>query len=512
MLKCRGLSFTLGEQVLLDNIHFSLPAGETLAIVGESGAGKTLLSKIMVGLAPADGQVQGEVYLENQNIASGSDQDWRALRGNVIGRVAQEPLSALNPVKRAEWMLARAIRLHQMNQRLSKSQLRTKIDNLLLQVGLLPEHKRRFPHQLSGGQRQRLLIAIAIANSPKLLIADEPSTALDEKTQRQILNLLKHLQQQLNMALVLITHDLQLVRDIAEQVLVLKQGRIVEQGSTRQIFSQPAHDYTRMLLEHDPFRQPEAVASFPVLRVKDLSVDKIISGISFELALGENLGILGESGAGKSTLAKALLRLLPATGTIEFDGQSWLQLSRKALRAQRGKMQFVFQDTAASFNPRLTIRHSLKDVYLAQFTGQTQRLESKLREAMREVGLDEALLYRYPHELSGGQRQRVMIARALILSPKLLILDEPTTALDQLNRRNIITLIQRLQAERHFSLIVISHDQGLLANLCHRSLVLSQGQQIALGKWPHLPDDCDQRSDCREDENRNRKLTSLQVV
>ncbi|SJN54210.1 Glutathione import ATP-binding protein GsiA [Vibrio ruber DSM 16370] len=513
MLKCCELSFSIGSQTLLKDVSFELPAGKTLAIVGESGAGKTLLSKLMTGLAPSNGLHKGQIFFEHQDLSKITEKQWRSLRGSVIGRVSQEPLSALNPVKRAEWILTRAITLHQPNHQLSKPQIRQRVDELLLQVGLQPEHRKRFPHQLSGGQRQRLLIAIAIANSPQLLIADEPSTALDEQTQQQILRLLKRLQQELNIAMVLISHDLQLVRDIADQVLVLKQGAVVEQGSTEQIFSSPTQDYTRMLLEHESSGRPEAVVSSSLLRVNDLSVGNIINGIHFELSLGENLGIIGESGAGKSTLAKALLRLIPAGGMIEFDGMDWQRLSHKELRAQRGKMQFVFQDTTSSFNPRLTIYQSLKDAYLAQKRGQTDTVAQKLTQAMQEVGLDESLLERYPHELSGGQRQRVMIARALIVSPKLLILDEPTTALDQVNRRHIMTLLQRLQAERHFSLIVISHDQGLLERLCHQYLVLSQGQQRAWGEYSDLCDarDCSS-GDYPEEQHHNRNQTSLQVV
>ncbi|WP_051680616.1 ATP-binding cassette domain-containing protein [Vibrio rhizosphaerae] len=510
MLKCHDLSFSIGSQRLLKDVSFELAAGETLAIVGESGAGKTLLSKLMMGFAPTDGVQDGEVLFEHQELTALTDKQWRTLRGSAIGRVAQEPLSALNPVKRAEWILSRAIQLHQPAHKRSPSQLRQRIDELLLQVGLRPEHRKRFPHQLSGGQRQRLLIAIAIANSPRLLIADEPSTALDEQTQQQILRLLKRLQQELNIAMILISHDLQLVRDIADQVVVLKRGEIVEQGRTEQIFTAPTQDYTRMLLARPSFQRPEPVVSAPLLRVSHLTVKHIIDGIHFELALGENLGVIGESGAGKSTLAKALLRLIPATGSIEFDGMDWQRLSRQELRAQRGKMQFVFQDTTSSFNPRLTIFQSLKDAYLAQHQGQTHHVEPHLRQAMQDVGLDETLLARYPHELSGGQRQRVMIARALIVSPKLLILDEPTTALDQVNRRHIIALLQRLQAERHFSLIVISHDQGLLATLCHQYLVLSQGRQLA-GKARSVRHDMPHHDDVA-DANWHETPISRQVI
>lgn len=299
------------------------------------------------------------------------------------------------------------------------------------------------------------------------------------------MTLLKQLQTRLNMTMVFISHDLQMVQAMADHVLVLKHGKIVEQGSVDRIFSAPEHEYTQKLLAPDAMQRITANPLSPLLKVKDLKVKGILHGVSFDLKLGENLGVIGESGAGKSTLAKALLRLMPASGQIAFNKQDWLSLAPKVLRQQRASMQFVFQDTAASFNPRLTIRRSLTDVYrVGNVSESPPSLDVKLANAIQEVGLDSALLDRYPHELSGGQRQRIMIARALILSPKLLILDEPTTALDKLSRKSIITLIQTLQAQRHFSLIVISHDEGLLELLCHQYLVLSGGRQLSFGKWP----------------------------
>jgi microcin C transport system ATP-binding protein len=483
MLSCEGVSFSIANQMLLENIYFHLPEGKTLAIVGESGAGKTLLSKLILGLQPENGRLQGDMLLAGQSLVQCNDKDWQAIRGRLIGRVAQEPLSALNPVKRIEWILTRALRLH-AGRKLSKHECTEKIHALLELVGLEQNHKRRFPHQLSGGQRQRVLIALAIANQPKLIIADEPSTALDSRTQQQIMALLKQLQTRLNMTMVFISHDLQMVREIADQVMVLKQGKVVEQGSVESVFSAPEHEYTQKLLEPESVQGVTANPLSPLLNVMDLMVKGILHGVSFDLSLGENLGVIGESGAGKSTLAKALLRLMPATGNIWFNRQDWLSLTPNVLRQQRASMQFVFQDTAASFNPRLTIRRSLKEIYRVSGAAESMvSLKVKLASAMEEVGLDSALLDRYPHELSGGQRQRIMIARALLLSPRLLILDEPTTALDKLSRQSIMDLIQRLQSQRHFSLIVISHDQGLLECLCHKYLVLSHGRQLAFGEW-----------------------------
>lgn len=483
MLSCEGVSFSIANHMLLENIHFHLPEGKTLAIVGESGAGKTLLSKLILGLQPENGHVQGGILLAGQSLAQCNDKDWQIIRGRLIGRVAQEPLSALNPVKRIEWILTRALRLHAGRQ-LSKDECAEKIHALLEQVGLEENHKRRFPHQLSGGQRQRVLIALAIANQPKLIIADEPSTALDSRTQQQIMALLKQLQTRLNMTMVFISHDLQMVREIADQVMVLKQGKVVEQGSVESVFSAPEHEYTKKLLEPEIIQDVTANSLSPLLNVVDLTVKGILHGVSFDLSLGENLGVIGESGAGKSTLAKALLRLIHASGHIWFNRQDWLSLTPSVLRQQRASMQFVFQDTAASFNPRLTIRRSLKEVFRVSFAAESMSsLEVKLASAMEEVGLGSALLDRYPHELSGGQRQRIMIARALLLSPELLILDEPTTALDRLSRQSIMDLIHTLQSQRRFSLIVISHDQGLLECLCHKYLVLSRGRQLAFGKW-----------------------------
>lgn len=490
MLVCDKLTFQIDDTVLLSNLSFKVEAAQTLAIVGESGAGKTLLSKLLLGFLPANGEMKGSISLLGRNTQQYSEQDWQGVRGSDIARVAQEPLSALNPVKRVEWTLIRAIKVH-AKTRYSCHALDHRVDELLLHVGLLPEHKKRYPHQLSGGQRQRFLIAVAIANNPKVLVADEPSTALDSASQKQILQLLKQLQARLGMAVVLISHDLFMVRDVADYVMVLRHGEMVEQGTTEEIFHSPQQDYTRLLLHRVDFEPIHPPHSQVLLSVKELNVQVdtgwfsppkyILKNVNFDLNLGENLGLIGASGAGKSTLAKALLRLIPADGMVQFNGSDWLALNRKELRFNRASMQFVPQDTAASFNPRLTIRQSLYDVLTSKSPSfDVREVESMLAKAMEDVTLMSSLLDRYPHELSGGQRQRIMIARALLLSPKLLILDEPTTALDQFNRLRMVELLKSLQDKRIFSLIVISHDLDLLKILCHKFLMLKEGQQVAL--------------------------------
>jgi len=493
MLKVEALNYSIGEAKLLDNINVSVACGKTLAIVGESGAGKTLLSKLLVGIEPIVGVSSGAIFINGKNSREFSKLQWQSVRGKQVGVVSQEPLSALNPVKRIEWLLKRAILLHRKadnqfkDNRLSVDQ---HIDALVTQVGLETALKKRYPHQLSGGQRQRLLIALAIVNNPALLVADEPSTALDPAVRHQILLLLKQIQQRTGMAIVLISHDLNLVRQIADQVIVLQNGKVIEYNQATLIFEKPQHPYTQALLKPMTFLPPGTPSERRLLKVASLSVDVkatswwkapqlLLDNIGFTLNQGESLAIIGQSGSGKSTLAKALLRLIPATGHIDFDGHDWLAEKRQNIRLHRHKIQFVFQDTAASLNPRLTIEQTLSEGCFAQC--QPENLTTRLEQVMEDVNLSVALLTRYPHQLSGGQRQRIMIARALILSPKLLILDEPTTALDQENRYKMITLLQSIQQKRQISLVLITHDLALLQALCHQVLVLAQGKQVQSG-------------------------------
>ena len=499
MLKVEGLSYSIGQAKLLDNISFQVDRGQTLAVVGESGAGKTLLAKLLLGIEPKTGVASGRININGHNSRTFSELQWQKVRGKQIGMVSQEPLSALNPVKRVDWLLKRAIALHHKSgtsfRAGNTALLNQRIDELLEQVGLSSDLKTRYPHQLSGGQRQRLLIALAIVNNPTLLVADEPSTALDPEVRQQILLLLKQIQTRTGMAIVLISHDLNMVRQVADQVMVLQQGKVIEHNQALLLFNTPKHEYTQALLRPMHFDPPVSPSQRTLLNVNNLTVDvkstgwwskpqRLLDNIKFSLNEGESIGIIGPSGSGKSTLAKALLRLIPATGSIYFDGHDWLNEKRRMLRLHRHKIQFVFQDTASSLNPRLTIAQTLTEGCLAQL--QTENLSSRLDTIMADVGLPTAFLNRYPHQLSGGQRQRIMIARALILSPKLLILDEPTTALDQENRYRMISLLKSIQEQRQISLVLITHDLTLLQALCHQVLILEQGTQVqcqSVGHW-----------------------------
>jgi microcin C transport system ATP-binding protein len=499
MLKVEGLSYSIGKAKLLDNINFDVDRGQTLAVVGESGAGKTLLSKLLLGIEPKVGAASGSVHINGHNSRTFSDLQWQKVRGKQIAMVSQEPLSALNPVKRVEWLLKRAVALHPKAEASFRAGntglLNQRIDELLEQVGLSSDLKTRYPHQLSGGQRQRLLIALAIVNNPTLLVADEPSTALDPEVRQQILLLLKQIQTRTGMAIVLISHDLHMVRQVADHVMVLQQGKVIEHNQASLLFNTPKHEYTQALLRPMHFDPPVPPNKRTLLTVNNLTVDvkstgwwskpqRLLDNINFSLNEGESIGIIGQSGSGKSTLAKALLRLMPATGSIYFDGHDWLNEKRRVLRLHRHKIQFVFQDTASSLNPRLTIAQTLTEGCLAQL--QTENIPSRLDTIMADVGLPTAFLNRYPHQLSGGQRQRIMIARALILSPKLLILDEPTTALDQENRYRMIALLKSIQEKRQISLVLITHDLTLLQALCHQVLILEQGTQTqcqSVGHW-----------------------------
>lgn len=497
MLNVSQLSFTIGNATLLDDISFEVKQGKTLAIVGESGAGKTLLSKLLLGLEPKIGVTNGAININGHDSRDFSELQWQAIRGNQIGMVSQEPLSALNPVKRIEWLLKRAIFLHRQSTRLiinTNSEkdhqilsVNQRINQLIELVGLPSDLKKRYPHQLSGGQRQRLLIALAIVNNPTLLVADEPSTALDPEVRQKILLLLKKIQSETGMAIVLISHDLNMVKEIADDVMVLQKGNVIEHSETALLFDSPKHEYTQALLKKMHFSAPIMPSNKSLLAVSNLSVNvkpmhfwdkplRLLEGINFSLKEGESIGIIGQSGSGKSTLAKSLLRLIPATGNINFDGHDWLSEKRQTLRLHRHKIQFVFQDTASSLNPRLTIEQILSEGCVAQL--QTEKLQTRLETTLSDVNLNKALLSRYPHQLSGGQRQRIMIARALILSPKLLILDEPTTALDQENRYRMISLLKSIQEKNKISLILITHDLTLLQALCHKVLTLEKGKQL----------------------------------
>ncbi|MGI9523715.1 MAG: ABC transporter ATP-binding protein [Hyphomicrobiaceae bacterium] len=470
---------------------------ETLAIVGESGSGKSQMMMAAMGLLANNAHCKGEVIYAGRNILSLKSNQLNAIRGRKITMIFQEPMTSLDPLYTIGRQLAEPLVVH---GRLGWSQARARALELLALVNM-PEPERRisaFPHELSGGQRQRVMIAMALANDPDLLIADEPTTALDATTQQQILQLLSNLQQSLSMAVIFITHDLGIVRDNSDRVCVMRSGEIVEEGPTADVFSHPSHAYTRMLLDAEPTGEktlPPDDAPI-VLKANDIQVDFHVSGgffvprhtiravdnVSFSLRRGQTLGIVGESGSGKSTLARAALRLLPSQGHVEFHNLDITHCDRKTLREQRRHMQLVFQDPYGSLSPRLTVGHIISEGLLVHEPALTaDDRDRRACEAMEEMLLDPATRNRYPHEFSGGQRQRIAIARAMVLKPDLVVLDEPTSALDRTVQKQIVDLLRRLQVRHDLSYIFISHDLSIVRAMADTVMVMREGRMIETG-------------------------------
>ena len=483
----------------VDRVSLSVDAGRTLALVGESGSGKSLTAMSVLDLLPGGaGRRAAAIELDGDNVLDWPAKRRRALRGGRIGTIFQEPLTALNPLHRVERQIGEAMQLH---QGLGRAAIRQRCLNLLEQVELpaTEDMLKRYPHQLSGGQRQRVMIAMALANDPALLIADEPTTALDVTIQETILDLLRRLQRERNLGILLISHDLGLVARYADDVAVMHQGRIVETGATARVLEQPEHDYTRHLLAAEPAGHPEPLTDEApeLLNAQGLSVHfkgprrgwfgraaplAAVDDLSLTLRRGETLGVVGESGSGKSTLALALLRLIPAAGTVRLLDQPLDRLSGAALRPWRRHMQVVFQDPFGSLNPRLSVGRAVdeglrvhhKDLDAAQRAERTRAL-------LEEVGLPADAAERYPHEFSGGQRQRIAIARALIVEPDLLILDEPTSALDRSVQAQVLELLKTLQRRHGLSYLFISHDLKVVRAISHRLLVMRHGQVVEHG-------------------------------
>lgn len=485
---------------VVNNVSLQIKRGETVALVGESGSGKSVTAMALLRLLPQPAAHidSGSMCVDGQNVLDLSASELAALRGRKIAAIFQEPMTALNPVQTIGAQLAEVFAIHQ--PQLAKTVVHQRCVDLLEQVEIAtPEARlKQYPHELSGGMRQRVMIAMAIACEPALLIADEPTTALDVTIQQGIMALLQRLQRKLNMAMLLISHDLALVRHYADTVAVMQRGCIVEQGSCEQLFRHAAHSYTQQLLAS--FAQLQPVASSAgghnVVTVSGLSVTfplkkgffgqtqtwlQAVADISFSLQQGQTLGIVGESGSGKSTLAKALLGLVPATGTIVVNGQQLNNLSAAQMRPFRRNLQIVLQDPFGSLSPRMSIERIL----LEPLDIHTQLNRSEKRQAvvnvLAEVGIDVAMAQRYPHEFSGGQRQRIAIARALILEPKVLVLDEPSSALDKTVQLQIISLLQSLQQRRNLSYIFISHDLQVIRAISHHILVMKAGKVVEHG-------------------------------
>jgi microcin C transport system ATP-binding protein len=509
LLEVRDLGVTFGTNTVpaVEGASFSLGKGETLAIVGESGSGKTVTALSILQLLPYPlaRHPAGSIRFAGEELIGAPAERLRQIRGNRIAMVFQEPMTSLNPLHRVERQIGEVLTLH---KKLPENLVRGRVLELLQLVGL-PEAEKRlgaFPHELSGGQRQRVMIAMALANKPDLLIADEPTTALDVTIQAQILSLLKDLKAKLGMALLLITHDLNIVRKMAERVCVMTEGHIVEQGPVEEVFANPIHTYTRKLLAAEPRGRPApGPAGAPLIaEVDGLKVwypiktgllrrvtdnVKAVDGISFTLHEGHTLGVVGESGSGKTTLGLAFLRLIESNGAIRFAGRPIDGLGSTALRPLRRQMQVVFQDPFGSLSPRMSIAEIVGEGLAVHEPGLSPEARDGLAVgALKEVGLDPESRFRYPHEFSGGQRQRIAIARALVLKPKLIVLDEPTSALDMSVQAQIVDLLRDLQQRHKLAYIFISHDLRVIRALADEVVVMKEGKIVEQGPANHLFD------------------------
>lgn len=487
------------EIMAVRQVSFDIHPGQTLALVGESGSGKSVTAHSILRLLPYPmaRHPTGQIRYKGEDLLTADLKRLRQVRGNRISMIFQEPMSSLNPLHTVERQINEVLSLH---KGLGKADARARTLELLDLVGI-PEPTKRlsaYPHELSGGQRQRVMIAMALANEPELLIADEPTTALDVTVQLKILELLKSLQEKLGMALLLISHDLNLVRRIAHRVCVMYQGRVVEENDCAELFANPQHEYTRQLLAADPTGDPVAAdADAPmVMRAEKLrvwfpikqgvfkrTVDhiKAVTDASFTLQGGQTLGIVGESGSGKTTLGMALLRLVESQGLIECNGQRMDGLSQEAVRPMRRQFQVVFQDPFGSLSPRMSVAQIISEGLEIHKIGTAQEREQMVVQVLQEVGLDPESRHRYPHEFSGGQRQRIAIARALVLKPSLILLDEPTSALDRTVQSQVVELLRELQRKHNLSYLFISHDLAVVRALSHQLMVIRQGEIVEQG-------------------------------
>lgn len=487
-------------RTVVNAISLRVEAGETLALVGESGSGKSVTALSVLRLLPSPPAVwlSGDIRFQGESLLHASEQTLRGVRGNKIAMIFQEPMVSLNPLHTLEKQLYEVLSLHRGMRR---EAARAEILSCLDRVGIRQAAKRLadFPHQLSGGERQRVMIAMALLTRPQLLIADEPTTALDVSVQAQILQLLRELQHELNMGMLFITHNLSIVRKIADNVAVMQNGQCVEQNRATALLSAPTHPYTQKLLNSEPAGDPVPLpaAHSALLNVESLQVafpirkgilrrvvghNVVVKNVSFSLQAGETLGLVGESGSGKSTTALALLRLIDAKGSILFDGQPLHSLNRRQLLPVRHRLQVVFQDPNSSLNPRLNVLQIVEEgLRVHQPHLDAKAREERVLAVLAEVGLDPQTRHRYPSEFSGGQRQRIAIARALILKPSLIILDEPTSSLDKTVQAQILALLKSLQQKHQLAYIFISHDLHVVRALCHQVIVLRQGEVVEQG-------------------------------
>ncbi len=502
--------------VLVDKLSYQLKQGQTLAIVGESGSGKSIASLALLGLLPNSLSISGQAFFEglgelaianDSKISNTHNKSLKAIRGQRIGMIFQEPMTALNPLHTVAKQIAESLRLSGV----PKLQWREQTIALLNDVNITdPTDKlNRYPHELSGGQRQRVMIAMALAQKPDILIADEPTTALDVTLQHEILALLNALKSEHDMAMILISHDLNLVKRYSDEIIVMRQGQTIEQGETADIFAQPKAEYTRTLMQQD-FGKALEIANTtssneePVLQVNNLQVQfpieknlfggtkrwfEAVQSVSINLQAGQALGIVGESGSGKTTIALALSKLLSnqarVSGEVIVNGKPIFSLSKNELRKFRAKIQMVFQDPFASINPRMTVMQIIEEGLLVQGVDKVARQQAVI-ESLATVHLPSEFIHRYPHELSGGQRQRVALARALVMQPKLLILDEPTSALDSTTQVTVVNLLREIQTKLNISYVFISHDLKVVRALCQHIMVLKDGICVESGTTENL--------------------------
>jgi microcin C transport system ATP-binding protein len=499
LVEVKDLSVAFGTKLVAQGVSFTLDRGETLALVGESGSGKSVTALSLLQLLPSGGtNPKGSILLNDCQMLGADAETLHRARGEVAGIVFQEPMTSLNPLHRIGRQVAEAITLH---RRIPAHSLRERVIDVLGLAGFADaEHRlEAFPHQLSGGQRQRVMIAMALANNPALLIADEPTTALDVTIQAQILQLLARLRRERRLALLLITHDLQIVRRYADRVCVMKDGVIVEAGRVGDVFAAPSHPYTRMLLAAVPKGHPVPLPNDAkcLMQADDVKVHfairrgvlrravghvRAVDGVSLAVREGETLGLVGESGSGKTTMALAALRLEHAVGRISFDGTDIATMSRRGLCSLRSCMQIVFQDPFGSLSPRMPVGDVVAEGLRVHEPG-LSRAERDRRVAaeLEEVGLPADTAHRYPHEFSGGQRQRIAIARAMVLKPRFVVLDEPTSALDMSVQAQIVDLLRRLQQTHRLAYLFISHDLKVVRALAHRLIVLRHGRVVEQG-------------------------------
>lgn len=508
LLTITDLSIGFGRaqtiETVTHQVSLSIHKGETLALVGESGSGKSVTANAILKLLPKGSAhyQQGRIEFAGLNLLTCSERQLRGIRGGRIGMIFQEPMVSLNPLHKIGKQLVETLAIHRgMRQRHAESLAMTWLEKVGIRQ---PQVKiNAYPHELSGGERQRVMIAMALINEPELLIADEPTTALDVSVQAQILDLLKSLQQELGMAMLFITHDLSIVRRIADRVAVMQAGRVIEQNHCAELFSAPQHPYTRLLIESDPRGTPVAVNKnnpvlletqqmnvwFPIkggIFKRTMDHVKAVTGMTFKLRQGHAIGLVGESGSGKSTTGMAVLRLVNSSGEIRYADQTIQSLDRQAMLPFRRKMQVVFQDPFSALNPRMSVAQVIGEGLTVHSQHSASEIDQAICLAMQEVGLDPETRHRYPNEFSGGQRQRIAIARALVLKPEFILLDEPTSSLDRTVQAQVLDLLKSLQEKYGLTYLFISHDLNVVKSLCHYTIVMKQGEIVEQGPTEQL--------------------------